>query len=259
MRSLTSALKTGGEVGEPLPPVFQGWVEKGADIRRGQLTMLASGPGGGKSALALTLAYRARVPTLYIAPDSDAYTSFTRLAAMMSGDTTADVENAVRTGTNLAHYESLVGETNEYIRWDFRENPHVDDIVESVESFAHLFGQYPSLVVFDNLGDVYSDDENESQGLKKNLHTLKMLAGESNAAVLVLHHLTGEYESGDVPPPLSALAGKVSKPQSLVITLFRARYGDVGTCIVKNRFGEADPRGNARVYLEADLARMRIT
>lgn len=258
MRSLTSALKTGGTVGEPLPPVFQGLVEKGADFRRGQLHMLASGPGGGKSALALTIAHRARVPTLVIAPDSDAYTSFTRLGAMLSGDTTAQVEEAIRSGQGLDKYKSLVSETNDYIRWDFRENPSVEDVVESVEAFAHLYGSYPSLIIVDNLGDIHSDNENESQGLKHNLHTLKQLAGESNAAVLTLHHLTGEYESGDYPPPLSALIGKVSKPQSLILTLFRGRYGDVGCCIVKNRFGEADPRGNSRVYLSADLARMKI-
>lgn len=257
MRSLTSALKTGGDVGEPLPPVFPGWVEKGADIRRGQLHMLASGPGGGKSAVALTLAYHARVPTLIVAPDSDAYTSFTRLGAMISGDTTSNVETAIRMGQE-DKYTSLVAETSEYIRWDFRENPGVEDVVESVEAFAHLYGEYPHLLVVDNLGDLYSDNDNESQGLKHNLHILKQLAGESNAAVLALHHLTGEYESGDIPPPLSALIGKVSKPSSLIITLFRARYGDVGCCIVKNRFGEADPRGNARVYLSSDLERMKI-
>lgn len=219
--------------------------------------MLASGPGGGKSAVALTIAYRSRVPTLIIAPDSDAYTSFTRLGAMISGDTTSQVEAAIREG-RAEKYESLVAETNDYIRWDFGGDPGIEDVVESVEAFGHLYGEYPHLLIVDNLGDIYSDNDNENTGLKHNLHLLKQLAGESNAATIALHHLTGEYESGDIPPPLSALIGKVSKPSSLVITLFRARYGDVGCCIVKNRFGEADPRGNSRVYLDADLERMRI-
>jgi hypothetical protein len=87
---------------------------------------------------------------------------------------------------------------------------------------------------------------------------LKELAAECGAAVLVLHHLTGEYESSDRPAPLGALIGKVSKPATLVLTLFRGDYGDVGVCVVKNRFGKADPRGYMRVYLETNLERMSV-
>jgi hypothetical protein len=178
---------------------------------------------------------------------------------MLSGDTTGQVEDAVREGHgNLDVYSDLVAATSEQIRWDFRENPAIADIVESTEAYAHQFGEYPHLLILDNLGDVYSDNENESQGLKHNLSVMKQLAGESNAAVLVLHHLTGEYESGDIPPPLSALTGKVSKPAALVVTLYRGKYGDVGCCFVKNRFGDADPRGKLRVHLESDLNRMSI-
>lgn len=258
MRSLSSALRKSGAAGEPLPPVFEGFVEHGVDVRRGQLSLIASGPGGGKSAVALTLAYRARVPTLIIAPDSDAYTSYTRLAAMITGDTVSQIEKVVREHGSVNPYSPWVDETNDFIKWDFTENPDIHGIVESVQAFAHMYGTYPSLIIVDNLGDIYNDNDNESQGLKHNLHTLKILAGESNAALVVLHHLTGEYESGDIPPPLSALIGKVSKPCTLVVTLYRARYGDIGVCVVKNRFGAADPRGNMRLYLSADLERMRI-
>ena len=253
MRTLGGAYASNKDAGQTLPDVYQAWVENDVQLRRGQLHIIASGPGCGKSILALTLAVRAGVPALMISPDSDPYTSYSRAAAMLTGHTTHVVEQ------RLDEYGGVIREQLEHIRWEFEQAPSLVEITEGVNAFAHLYGEYPHLIVVDNLGNVYGDSDDDMVSLRHSVEHLKVLAAESSAAVVVLHHLTGEYESSDIPPPLRALIGKVSKAAAVVITLFRGKYGDIGCCIVKNRFGPADPRGFTRCYLNTDLDRMKVS
>lgn len=258
MRALVTALAAAGETGEPLPPVFQQFVEHDVHIRRGQLTLIASGPGGGKSVTALTIAVRAQVPTLIISPDSDAYTSFTRTASMLTGQPLVSVEAKIQGGEG-AEYERLVDENLGHIRWEFDQAPSLPEISEATTAFAHLYGEWPALIVVDNLSNIFAEGDNEYTVLKHTTELLKVLAAESGAAVVALHHLTGEFESSERPAPIDKLIGKVAKPATLVLTLFLGAYGDIGVCVVKNRFGKADPRALFRFYLATDLSRMSLS
>ena len=256
MRSLGGALAASGTTGQPLPAVFRAFVENDIEIRRGQLTLIASGPGAGKSIVALSIAVRTGVPTLMISPDSDAFTSATRAAAMLTGDPLGHVESAMRMGYDEQYLSFL--RTLDNMRWEFEQAPSLAEISDATTAFGHLYGEYPHLIVVDNLGNVYGDSDDDNVSLKHSVEQLKVLAAESSAAVIALHHLTGEYDSSDRPAPLAALIGKVSKPAAVVLTLFRGKYDDIGVCIVKNRFGKADPRGYLRAYLDTDLERMKV-
>lgn len=255
MLTLSSALSVTSNAGEPLPPVWEQFVQQGVDFRQGQLVVIAAGPGGGKSVLAVNLVVRARVPALYVSADTDHFTTGMRVASLLSGQTLSVVEAGMK-GTEAEKYDRLIADVD-YVRWAFESTPTVDDIRDDVEAFAHVYGCYPQIVVVDNLMNVYSDEE-DNTGLRHNIEALNILARESGACVVVLHHITGEYESGDRPPALGALIGKVGKMPSLVLTMFRGQYNDIGVCVVKNRFGPADPRGYLRVYLPADLERVRV-
>jgi hypothetical protein len=59
--------------------------------------MFAGAPGAGKSTLALALALKTNVPTLYISADTNAHTMAMRLASMISGKSQSDVEQKLNT------------------------------------------------------------------------------------------------------------------------------------------------------------------
>jgi len=86
-------------------------------------------------------------------------------------------------------------------------------------------------------------------------HALAQLTG---AHVLVLHHVTGQYDDGDKPVPLGGLVNKLSKLPAQILTLY-ARDGDMFACPVKNRQGRADPTAAMQVRLRFDKERMRVT
>lgn len=255
MISLATALSQVSEAGEPLPPIWEEFVQNQVDFRQGQLVVVAAGPGGGKSVFAVNLVVRTGEPALYVSADTDHFTTGLRVGALLSGDPLPRVEQAMKAGQG-ERYERLIGRL-EHVRWAFESSPTIDDIKDDVQAFGLMYGCYPKLVVIDNLMNIYSDEE-DNTGLRHSIESLNILARESGACVVVLHHTTGEYESGDVPPSLGALMGKVGKMPSLVLTMFRGRGGDLGICVVKNRFGPADPRGYMRIYMKADLERVRI-
>lgn len=256
MITLSNALAQVSRAGEPLPDIWPEFVQQGVSFRQGNLVVIAAGPGGNKSVFAMNLALRSGVPSLYVSADTDSFTSGLRAAALLSGDPLPRVE-AVLKAPEGEKYRRILDEVSRHVQWTFEGSPSIDDIRDEVEAFAYVYGCFPQLVVVDNLMNVYSD-EDDNTAMRHNVEALNILARETGACVVVLHHTVGEYESGERPPGLGALIGKIGKMPSLVLTLFRGDFGDLGVCIVKNRFGPADPRGNLRIYLKANLERVRI-
>ena len=256
MQTLISALKATEGGGDPLPPVWEQFVNEGIEFRRGSLHLVAAGPGVGKSVFALLLALRTGVPTLYVSADTDAFTTSTRLASAITHQPLRIVQDEFAAGMKDKYYPVLA-QTRTSIGWVFNKQPTIEDLYEEAEAFAHLHGEYPHLLVVDNLMNIFSE-EDDNTSLRHNSEMLMLLADHTQAAVLVLAHLTGEYDSGDVPPPLSALAGKVSKLPAVILTMFRAQSGDLGICIVKNRFGNAAANGRLRAYLRMNLEKMHL-
>jgi predicted ATP-dependent serine protease len=257
VRALASALTEVGEAGEPIPSVFHELMVEGAEIRMGELTLIASAPGVGKSLIAVTLAVKAGVPTLFFSADTTPFTTGVRIGAMLTGRTIAEVDHALRDETQKEEYIKLVSQKTGHIRWQFIPCPTVKDIEQDVAAFAVAWGDYPNLIIVDNLRNVYSD-EDDYTGFRHNIEALKILAVETGSAVVVLHHLTGSYDDGQSIPPLSALEGKVSKLPSMVLNLFNGNRGDIGVAVVKNRFGAANPAGKLYVFLDTDLERVQI-
>jgi predicted ATP-dependent serine protease len=256
MRSLASALTEVGEAGEPVPSVFHELMVEGADIRMGEMTLIASAPGVGKSLIAVTLAVKASVPTLFFSADTRPFTTGVRIGSMLTGRTIAEVDHAMRNGQKQEYVNLMRGKTS-HIVWQFKPCPSVKEIEQDVAAFAVKWGDYPHLIVVDNLRNMFSD-EDDYTGFRHNIEALNILAAETGSAVVVLHHLTGSYDDGQTIPPLSALEGKVSKLPSMVLNLFNGNRGDIGVAIVKNRYGAANPAGKLYVFLDTDLERVQI-
>ena len=81
MLTLTQSASVRGSAGDPLPGVWENLTESGTQFRRGQLALIAAGPGTGKSAFVLNYALRSGVSCMYFSADSDAFVQLARSLA----------------------------------------------------------------------------------------------------------------------------------------------------------------------------------
>lgn len=260
MFSLVGARNTTGEAGEPLPTVFPRLAGNTVHFRRGQYHLIAAAPGVGKSLLSLSLAVQAKVPTFYFSADSDAFTMYVRTAARETGWLTTEVE-AQLASKNTQFIDATVNAATRHLRWCFDTNPDCDTVEEELRAYATVYGCYPSLIVMDNITNLWTESGEGQAGTEAACDYLHALARKTGAAVVGLHHVTGEFDDGTRPVPLSGLKGKVSKVPECVLTLFRdpAVPNAMGIAVVKNRTGRADPSAAMIVTLGCELERMRLT
>lgn len=243
--------------GMPLPTVFERLSAMGADFRSNQIALIAAAPGIGKSILALTYAVWAEVPTIYFSADSDATTQYARAAAMITGDQLSVVNESLKR-KSVAKYDIALNRAR-HIRFVLDSAPSLDDVNSHVMSYGWAFGQWPKLIIIDNVSNIFSEKEG-FQGLEEIMDWLHQLSRKTGAGIIGLHHVTGDYESGDVVVPLSGLRGKIGKLPTLILTLNRI-FGDdqnLNVAIVKNRAGKAMPNGSYGVPMRFDLSRMWI-
>jgi replicative DNA helicase len=257
--TITRAKTHAGKAGEPLPTVFQRLEANTIHIRRGQLTLIAAAPGVGKSLMSLKVALGAKVPAYYFSADTDAFTMYLRCAASELGWRMEDIENQVKSG-NTKHIDTTLNAATSHIRWSFDSSPAYEDIEQELEAFALTYGEWPALIVVDNLRNVFAPDGNtDTDGV---CQWLKEIASMTGAAVIGLHHVTGSYNNGDVPIPLGGLLGQVGKIPETILTLHRVGSDIAGwtmrVCPVKNRTGKADASGGWVLDLPYEPERMRL-
>lgn len=255
--SLLQSRRIRGAAGEPLPTVFQALENKGTRFLRGQFALIAAGPGTGKSAFTLTYALKARVPCLYFSADSDAFVQLSRSVSVMTGWSIEKAAQAVRSD-DLREATGLLSGIP--IRFNYSASPSLDDIELSMRSYEEVYGDYPSLVILDNVTDVLlksaNGDDDPFSGLEALMNYSSTMARNTEACVVGLHHVTGGYNDANKPIPLSGVKGQITRVPSLVLTLHKkpgVYDGDPDTlCVstVKNRGGKSDPSGNDFAELE---------
>lgn len=258
MLSLTQGRRKTLDQGSPIPTPFKSFDYNGICFRRGALSLIAAAPGCGKSALAQSIVQRGDgqggvLPAAYFSADSDAATVFQRSASMVTGYEMSEVERLMKEGGAEA-LEERVRAASSHIRYSFRSTLDPEHILDELEAFAHVQGDWPGIIVIDNLSNIDAGYEDEFRNLGEASFFLMDLARDTSAAVIALHHVGGEHEGGGRPIPLSGLRGKVSKLPSLVLTLHQAQGLKVS--VVKNRSAKADPSGNYGVELQSDFSRM---
>lgn len=235
--------------------VFPSWSRAGIHIRRGQLSLIASAPGVGKSALALAYAVKTGQQGLYLSMDTDALTTTIRAGQMATRYPSDRVEVLLED----EEFSSSIFHDLEHISFSFRSGIDFTEMSMIVAAYAEKFGAFPMWIVIDNLANIAFEGDNEFGELRRIVADLHQLARMTQAAVIALHHVTGSYESGSEPVPLSGLQGKISKMPELILAL--SRGGDGTTLFVapvKNRSGKADPSGLWRIPMTALLDSMTI-
>ena len=247
MRTLARAVGSADIGGEPLPSVFRTFDNNKIIFRRAEVSMIAGTPGAGKSTLALAIALRTKVPTLYISADTNAHTMAMRLLSMITGKPQSDAERWLTDDVDGSR--KIINENSGHIFWSFESAPTLADVDQEVAAFEELWGCSPTLIVVDNLMDISNDGAEEFAGMRSTIKELKYLARDTNAAILVLHH-TKESYVGNPCQPRSALQGMVAQLPALICTVGTNAPGYIAVAPVKNRYGKADPSGDTSFWLQ---------
>lgn len=262
MFTLAQSVFIKGHAGDPLPAVWDSLEQKGTRFLRGQLALVCAGPGVGKSALILSYALKAGVPTLYFSADSDAFTQLSRSLSILKGWNMEKTSSMVRNGDLGEATESFADIP---IRFNYAASPTPEQIEVSMRSYEEVYGDYPALVVIDNITNVRTGGDNDDDpfsGLESLLDYLHDMARKTSACVVGLHHVTGPFNDADKPIPLSGVKGQITRVPELILTLHK-ESDDFGPTLlnvstVKNRAGKADPSGNDYVCLEFSGDTMQI-
>jgi KaiC/GvpD/RAD55 family RecA-like ATPase len=250
--TLGQAVSQQGVQGASIATPYTSLTNLGFTLRRGQTSMVVAGPGTGKSALALDIAMRLHLRSLYISADTDSFTMGLRAAAKMSGHPQEQIEKGMADPTIAPMYQDLLAKLWN-VRFSF-DAACMEDVRDEVFAYATAFGSFPPLLVVDNLVNV-ADGDDDYKAMRHAVQDLDRLAHNTGSHVMILHHANGRYENGDEAIPLSGLENKVGKIPAQVITLTRVgNYMRVHP--VKNRSGKADPKGGLSAQLYVDLATM---
>lgn len=244
--------------------MFKNLEMAGTKFLRGQLSLVAAGPGTGKSILALTIALQSGVNGLYFSADSDPATQVAREISIMTGWDIDRATDAVLQSTLPDEvYEKLSGLP---IRFDYRASPSLADIESTIESYEEVYGDFPELIVVDNITNVRTetgDSDDPFGGLESLMDYLHDMARSTQAHVMGLHHVTGPYNDGDKPIPMSGIKQQIGRVPELILTLFKTKDPNGGpdtlhVSTVKFRGGKADASGYTYVDLMFDGDRMKI-
>lgn len=243
----------------PLPDVWKDLLNKQIRFRRGQVCMVAAAPNAGKSMFALIYAIKANVPTLFFSADTDIATVMMRTAAHISGHNQTLVEENLT--KNPTYYDSKFDKVKN-IQWVFDSSPSLDDIEMEVKAYIELYGIPPELIVIDNLMNVAAESDNEWAGLRQIMVELHDMARQTEACVMVLHHVSeqSEYGSTTEPPHRRSIHGKVSQLPAMILTLGYEPIGNLlRVAAVKNRFGKHTADGKDFVSLFVNYGSCQIS
>jgi predicted ATP-dependent serine protease len=241
-----------------LPDLFPALAQNGIRFRRGQVTMIAGQPNSGKSLLALFYAVKSGVPTLYISADTDAYTTAIRAAAVITGSQVNTVEEAFSSGAGYEFYEEELN-TLKHLRFDFDPSPTLDDIQLSIQAYGEAFGEYPHLLIIDNLLNIAALHDNEWTGMRDIAKAMHHIARETDAAVFMLHHTTEAEGRPELPPSRKSIQGKISQLPEMILTVAMDHdTSEYRIACVKNRFAKNSAAGTDYTVLFADASRMTL-
>ena len=258
MLSLTQAAAKSTHDFQILPDLFPSLASEGIRFRRGQMTMIAGQPNAGKSLIALWMAVKMEVPTLYISADTDGYTTAIRAAAMVTGMEVSSVEESFMTGEGKEFYVESLSSIN-HLQFDFAPSPTLDEIDLAIRAYGESYGEYPHMIIVDNAMNVVSMTGDEWSGLREIAKAMHHIARETDAAVLLLHHTSENEGKPDLPPSRKAIQGKIAQLPEMILTVALVPWsGEFRVAAVKNRFAKHSATGDKFVTLWADASRMTV-
>lgn len=223
--------------------------------------MIVGRSGTQKSGFALWWTAQMNLDTLYFSADMSPFTASSRLAQMMTGDSTDMVEQGMAAG---GEHKQRYMDALKHLRFRLSYGSPITfhKVDAELEAHVELFDRYPEVIVFDNLMDFdgAESDYTEQMAVMSNATELARYTG---ATVILLHHASDkswEAKSDPWSPPSrdQVKGGLSEKPElSLSVALDPTSYHYKIACI-KQRMGPSDPTGRTYATILCDPEHTRF-
>jgi len=225
-------------------------------LRTKELVVMAGAPGGGKSTVAVNMAMGMDIPLLYLAQDSPA-SVLSRMAALATHEETRKTFRAIADKKERIVIARRMQDTRPTLVFE-RGAQTLDGIKEKVEALKEWLGEYPPIVVVDNLIDmiVPGTTHGDNSFYTTALPYLKQMANEYNLSVIALHHVTrgggksNPHGRGRAGIALNDLLFAGEREARHVWGVYNDGGDHVFLQILKQQDGPADPDGGLKLPLK---------
>ena len=251
MTRLSRSVKRAAGGKEPLPPAFASWESRGIRFRRASVSMLAGVPGSHKTRIVLNAVMNMGVPTKVFSTDSDETTIESRILARVSNTPTSVTEEWLRTDRDKA---ARLLAPYDFIDWDFRPDPTLDDIWHGLYAYHEMEGQYPAQTIIDIASDVGHDIGDEWGSLRDLMRQSKVIARDTGTHLWLVHHAADSERTKKPCARRSDIHGKVAAIPELIVTCGMTNSGDLHAACVKNRHAPADAEANNHFPMHLDAS-----
>jgi replicative DNA helicase len=160
-----------------------------------------------------------------------------RACSILSGQKLSLIEGQLNEEAWEQHYAGQLQKAD-HVDWSYQNDIDPEYIALRIKAHAELRGEYPQLIVVDNLGNAVVDQDNEASELRAICRELQGIARTCKAHVMALHHVKGAKENGDKPITLGDLLYNIGKIPEMVLGLHREN-GALAVTVPKNRGGKA--------------------
>jgi hypothetical protein len=258
-RSLSLHADSGREL--PRVPAFAALYARGCRPRHGEVVMIAGRSGTQKSGLALFWVAQMNLPTLYFSADMSPFTASSRLASMVTGDTTEQVERGMAAGgVSRARYLTALAPSR--ITFAFGSPITWPALDEELEAYVELWDEYPQVIVCDNLMD-FDGSEADYTAQMAVMSGLTELARSTGATVIVLHHASDKSWEAKTdpwaPPSRDQVKGGLSEKPELSLSVALDPHSlEFRIAVIKQRMGPSDPTARKYAVLWCEPERTRF-
>lgn len=215
------------------------------------MSMLFGQSGSHKTRIVLNALLNMRVPTLAFSTDSDQDTVASRLLAINTRTPTETTEQWLRTEPEKC---AALLKQYDFLRWEFMPSPDLDDVWLSTYAYHEVEGRWPEQILIDIASDIGHNTGDEWGSLRDLMRQAKVLARETEAHVLLVHHASDSERTKSPCPRKGDMQGKVSSLPEVIVTCGLTNSGDLHVACVKNRHAKADADANNHFPMHLDAA-----
>jgi hypothetical protein len=245
---------------DPLPDPYPEWGKRGIHIYPGSVHLFAGMAGTYKTMITLGAVINMAVPSFVFSTDSDDLTMAARLLGNATSQPAAEMRLLALKNPRAA--ADILAKHYGHIKWSFDSDQTGDGIWHNLYAYATRYGEYPRLVVADILSDVIFDSaDSEWAALRIAMKQFNIVARETGAAVILVHHVSEGARTNDMYPcpGRNDIMGKDLRHPVVIMTFGKDSAGDLHAACVKNRHGAADATGRTSFRMLVDPVTSRVS